>query len=157
REGRLGSPYRGWHALHHVIGLIAMVFVLTWIISGWLSMDHGRLFSRGQLTPAELDVAAPPLDAVALSSSSWPPLSPAAREVEWLSFAGRTYRRDRVALGRQVFFRGGDTEPADPSGFLSAQQVAGMTTQLATECAAPSVLPIDDAYGSSAALPGAPV
>ncbi len=27
------------------------LFVLTWIFSGWLSMDHGRLFSRG--TPAQ--------------------------------------------------------------------------------------------------------
>jgi hypothetical protein len=53
RGGRIGTPYRGWHALHHVIGLVATVFVLTWIFSGWLSMDHGRLFSRGQLTPAE--------------------------------------------------------------------------------------------------------
>lgn len=27
---------------------------MTWILSGWLSMDHGRLFSRGRATPAEL-------------------------------------------------------------------------------------------------------
>jgi len=47
RHKRVASPYRGWHALHHVIGLISMVFVLTWIFSGWLSMDHGRLFSGG--------------------------------------------------------------------------------------------------------------
>jgi hypothetical protein len=26
------------------------VFVLSWILSGWLSMDHGRIFSRGQAT-----------------------------------------------------------------------------------------------------------
>ena len=52
RGGLIGSPYRGWHALHHIIGLVSTVFVLTWIFSGWLSMDHGRLFSRGQLTPA---------------------------------------------------------------------------------------------------------
>lgn len=56
-RGRLiSSPYRDWHALHHLIGLAAMVFVLSWIFSGWLSMDHGRLFSRGQLTPAEAGV-----------------------------------------------------------------------------------------------------
>src|SRR5882757_3663320 len=40
RGGLLGSPYRGWHALHHIIGLVAAVFLLTWIFSGWLSMDH---------------------------------------------------------------------------------------------------------------------
>jgi hypothetical protein len=32
---------------HHVIGLFACVIVLVWIFSGWLSMDHGRLFSKG--------------------------------------------------------------------------------------------------------------
>src|SRR6266536_2790651 len=36
---RLASPYRGWHSWHHVLGLIAMTFVLNWIFSGWLSMD----------------------------------------------------------------------------------------------------------------------
>ena len=41
----LASPFRGWLAWHHKIGVIFGVFVLLWIFSGWLSMDHGRLFS----------------------------------------------------------------------------------------------------------------
>lgn len=41
----LASPFSGWLAWHHKIGLIFGVFVLLWIFSGWLSMDHGRLFS----------------------------------------------------------------------------------------------------------------
>ena len=40
----------GWHAWHHVLGLFTATFVLTWIFSGWLSMDHGLLFSRGRLS-----------------------------------------------------------------------------------------------------------
>ena len=28
------TPYRGWHALHHVLGLICATFVLSWIVSG---------------------------------------------------------------------------------------------------------------------------
>jgi hypothetical protein len=44
------SPFRGWLRWHHGLGLGVALFVLTWIFSGWLSMDHGRLFSRG--TPA---------------------------------------------------------------------------------------------------------
>lgn len=39
-----------WMRWHHLLGLFASVFVLTWMLSGWLSMDHGRLFSRGQPT-----------------------------------------------------------------------------------------------------------
>lgn len=42
-----------WMRWHHLIGLFASLFVLTWILSGWLSMDHGRLFSRGQTAPTE--------------------------------------------------------------------------------------------------------
>lgn len=39
------SPFRGWRRWHHLLGLFAGTVVLTWIFSGWLSMDHGRLFS----------------------------------------------------------------------------------------------------------------
>jgi hypothetical protein len=49
--GRKGlSPFRGWMRWHHIIGLFASVIVVTWMLSGWLSMDHGRLFSRGEAT-----------------------------------------------------------------------------------------------------------
>lgn len=40
---------RKWLRWHHILGLSASLFVLGWILSGWLSMDHGRLFSRGVL------------------------------------------------------------------------------------------------------------
>ncbi len=43
---RLGSPFFGWMWLHHVLGLVIGVFIVAWIFSGWLSMDHGRLFSE---------------------------------------------------------------------------------------------------------------
>jgi hypothetical protein len=49
--GRKGlSPFRGWMRWHHIIGLFASVIVVTWMLSGWLSMDHGRLFSRPEPT-----------------------------------------------------------------------------------------------------------
>jgi len=48
------SPFRiAWMRWHHVFGLLASAVVLVWIFSGWLSMDHGRLFSVGQ-PPAEI-------------------------------------------------------------------------------------------------------
>jgi uncharacterized iron-regulated membrane protein len=43
-----------WMRWHHLLGLFASIFVLTWILSGWLSMDHGRLFSRGAPTAEQL-------------------------------------------------------------------------------------------------------
>jgi hypothetical protein len=48
------TPFRGWLAWHHRIGLFAGIFVLTWILSGWLSMDHGRIFSTGIPTATQI-------------------------------------------------------------------------------------------------------
>lgn len=39
------SPFHGWMKWHHVLGLLSGLIVFSWIFSGWLSMDHGRLFS----------------------------------------------------------------------------------------------------------------
>ncbi|TWA91079.1 PepSY-associated transmembrane protein [Bradyrhizobium stylosanthis] len=39
------TPYRGWMAWHHVAGLIAGIFVLTWMFSGWLSLNPGDYFA----------------------------------------------------------------------------------------------------------------
>ena len=30
---------------HHILGLFVGLVIVSWIVSGWLSMDHGRLFS----------------------------------------------------------------------------------------------------------------
>jgi uncharacterized iron-regulated membrane protein len=50
-SGRSGiSPYRGWMRWHHIVGLFASLVILFWIFSGWLSMDHGRLFSMDGTT-----------------------------------------------------------------------------------------------------------
>ena len=52
--GRAGfSPFRGWMRWHHLIGLFASVIVVTWMLSGWLSMDHGRIFSMGHATEVQ--------------------------------------------------------------------------------------------------------
>ncbi len=45
------TPFRGWLEWHHKLGLFAGILVLVWIFSGWLSMDHGRLFSNGEMLP----------------------------------------------------------------------------------------------------------
>lgn len=49
------SPFRGWMRWHHVVGLFAGVIVFGWILSGWLSMDHGRIFPLGEPTRHEVD------------------------------------------------------------------------------------------------------
>ncbi|QOZ36847.1 PepSY domain-containing protein [Bradyrhizobium sp. CCBAU 53421] len=44
------SPYRGWLAWHHIAGLVGGIFVLTWMFSGWLSLNPGGAFSGRGLT-----------------------------------------------------------------------------------------------------------
>ncbi len=158
RRGRLiGSPYRGWHALHHLIGLAATVFVLTWIFSGWLSMDHGLLFSRGQLDPAEAGVTNASPDWAVASSLNQQPISSSAREVEWFAFNGKVYRRDRIGLGSQTLIKAGGSPPDEPKGFLSAREIQDLSARLATGCGPPSVLADDDDYPAESVVGGAPV
>lgn len=44
------SPYHGWKSWHHWTGLIGGVFLLTWIFSGWLSVDPNGWLSGSSLT-----------------------------------------------------------------------------------------------------------
>ncbi len=50
----ISSPFSGWLWGHHILGLFIGVFVLTWIFSGWLSMDHGRIFSQPNPQPKQV-------------------------------------------------------------------------------------------------------
>ncbi|WP_438382028.1 PepSY domain-containing protein [Asaia sp. BMEF1] len=45
--GRQISPYRGTHFLHHVTGLIFGLMLLSWITTGFLSMNPAGLFAPG--------------------------------------------------------------------------------------------------------------
>jgi hypothetical protein len=157
RGGLIGSPYRGWHALHHLIGLVATVFVLTWIFSGWLSMDHGRLFSRGQLSSAESSVMNASPNWTAAPSLDRQPVSPSAREIEWFAFDGNLYRRDRIGLAGQTLIKPGDTPRDGPTGFLDVHEVQRLTARLAAGCGVPSVLAGNDNYPAQSTVPGAPV
>ncbi|WP_375307990.1 PepSY domain-containing protein [Bradyrhizobium sp. A11] len=154
RDRRISTPYRGWHALHHLVGLAATVFVLTWIFSGWLSMDHGRLFSRGELSPTEAGVMNAAPGWTAAPSFDRQPIASSVREVEWFAFGGQLYRRDRSALGVQTLAMAGDASRAE---FLTAREVGGLAARLATGCGTLSVLAGNDDYPARSAVAGAPV
>ena len=159
KRGRLTTPYRGWHAWHHVLGLTSLLFILTWSLSGWLSMDHGRLFSRGQATDAER--------AAVTGIPAWSGLPPdeprrigaAAIEVEWLAFDGVIYRRERTGVSSQrltIATAAADTTvPARE--FLAPDDVRGVTKRLAPGCAAAVKVETGDNYAMTSAMPNAPV
>ena len=54
QANKLWSSFEGWLKWHHLAGLIVGIMVLSWIFSGWLSMDHGRLFSKPNPTTDQM-------------------------------------------------------------------------------------------------------
>ncbi len=65
------TPYRGWMAWHHLGGLVAGTTLVTFIVSGWISMNPNRWFS-----PREPDRAS--LARYAGPAEPWPDLDRAA-------------------------------------------------------------------------------
>ena len=153
--GRLASPYRGWMGWHHWLGLGTAVFVLTWMFSGWLSMDHGLMFSTGR--PSQLEAGR-------LSGSPpWPDEAPrlmrgaAPREMEWFGFDGRAMRRERLDLTNQLLTVSGSGSAAAASRIIGAEDAAHAAQQVMPGCGPALVVAQDDSPPVSSNLPGAPV
>jgi hypothetical protein len=62
REGRM-IPYSGWMKWHHIAGLVGGVFLCTWILSGWLSVNPNRWFASPGLAREGLERVAGHSDA----------------------------------------------------------------------------------------------
>jgi hypothetical protein len=54
RRRGLISAFHGWMKWHHIIGLFAGLLIVSWVFSGWLSMDHGRIFSMPNPTAEQI-------------------------------------------------------------------------------------------------------
>jgi uncharacterized iron-regulated membrane protein len=123
------SPFRGWMKWHHVMGLFASVIVLFWMLSGWLSMDHGRLFSKGVVSrEASLRFRGRPLDTIAraVPPELLPHVGPAS-EVRFGAVAGRAFvaARGGNLSAPKVFWL--DTPEAEPTAAIHASLlVAGL-------------------------------
>jgi uncharacterized iron-regulated membrane protein len=113
--GRKGlSPFRGWMRWHHIIGLFASVIVVSWMLSGWLSMDHGRLFSRGETTAKQvLQLRGMSLGAVtnAVTLESMREVAPAS-ELTFNAVAGRAFLTAYGPSGRDARILFLDQPPA---------------------------------------------
>lgn len=112
------TPYRGWMAWHHGAGLIGGIFVLTWIASGWLSMNPNGWFAPGGVGAERLAQyqAAAPGGAFPWSQAAAPA---GARELQLLWFAGRALMVWRDAGGRTSVIEAVTGRPA----VLSAEQI----------------------------------
>ena len=154
--GRVRSPYSGWQAWHHWLGLGCTVFILSWTFSGWLSMDNGLLFSNGKLSPAEA--------AVFSNKLAWQTRAPPepssvpgqVLEVEWFAFGERVYRRDRFGLEAQRLLAIGETQSGIRT-FLEPADIVPVGAKFGRGCRPPVAVAMTDDYPSRSAMPGAPV
>lgn len=123
------SPFRGWMKWHHVIGLFASVIVLFWMFSGWLSMDHGRLFSKGEVTSSvALRFQGMPPEAIAraVPAALFPRMGPAA-EIRFGAVAGRPFAAARGGDARSSSVFWLDTPDAAPTPAIpSSLLIAGL-------------------------------
>ncbi|SDP24004.1 PepSY domain-containing protein [Afipia sp. GAS231] len=87
------TPYRGWMAWHHIAGLIGGVFVLTWMFSGWLSLNPGDWFAgRGTAREAAVRFGGsdgPHMPAEFLSKPPFGEPRPAAVEARFVWLGGK--------------------------------------------------------------------
>ena len=156
---RFSSPYRGWQAWHHWLGLCCMPFVLTWIFSGWLSIDSGALFSTGKPTDAEAALITGTPAWNVLPRDEIQRLSAETREVEWFAFGGQIYRRERSSINRQQLLVAGGARGVDSPdrAFLDRDEIEAAVGHLARSCEASRVVSPDDDYPVASNTPGAPV
>jgi len=151
--GRPGlSPFRGWMRWHHIIGLFACVIVFGWVFSGWLSMDHGRMFSKGQPSPEQqASVMGMPLSSAAAATSIDDLRTVGkATEISVHAIAGRpflTVEAGAAASSHIVWLDGGATAPAVPDSLLLA------ALRTAWGDAAPATERFDEMYRLAEHLP----
>jgi hypothetical protein len=149
------SPYRGMRWWHHVIGLFALIFVTTWIFSGWLSMDDGLLFSRARVSAAETATVSgqPPWDR--LTNQKLQDIDPQAREVEWFALDGRLFRREVTAANDQRLVEIGSSGPQ--RNVLTVAMVRPIGLRLGTACGDPAKVGRADNYAAASVMPDGPV
>lgn len=104
KPGKSSIPYRGLMRWHHISGLAFGLFALTWVFSGWLSMNPGDLNPPREPSPAEqLVYAGKPLTP---SDFALPAFSPPqdAVEAELLHYAARPWYFATLRDNRRQLF-----------------------------------------------------
>ncbi|MDT8429166.1 MAG: PepSY domain-containing protein [Pseudomonadales bacterium] len=111
------SPYRGVGKWHHLLGLGCLVFLLTFLFSGFLSMQPWGLFSSGEPLSNQLQrYTAGQLGADGKLLPELPKQLPAGvREVRWRQLDGEPYILFTLAPERHLVSHAGQPEPAEPS------------------------------------------
>ena len=156
---RLTSPYRGWQAWHHWLGLMCMLFVLTWIFSGWLSMDDGRLFSTGKPSRRGCGGDCRHAGVGALPPTSYS-VSPRRRRRSSGSHSAGGYtaanasaHRPAAALSCRRASVAGDVR----ASVFATREIDDAASRLARACKASFVVDRADDYAVASSMPTAPL
>lgn len=104
KTGRLFA-HRGWLRWHHRLGLFTGLFVFTWLLSGWLSMDHGRLLSVPTPRAEQIDRlrGLSLAEAAARFDLQWMRALPRARELGVVAFGGRAWLLGQTRRGTRLY------------------------------------------------------
>lgn len=114
RGGRM-TPYQGWKRWHHLLGLGIALFTMTWLFSGWLSVNPFGMFERGaNFKDDKLRFAGGALIERGLANDVTRLLRAcpqAVGEIEWLRFSGQSYAWLRGTKVEDDCLIGGDGTP----------------------------------------------
>jgi hypothetical protein len=90
-------PYAGWMRWHYLTGVFFGLFALTWVFSGFLSVEPWFWASDGALNPEAVQSS---LQGGALDLALFPPAAPnvaGAKVIEFLVIQGDPYYRVQIA------------------------------------------------------------
>jgi len=102
--GRM-SPYTGWKAWHHWLGLGVGMLVITWLFSGWLSVGPFGFPSGGGVTAQDRQAfAGGAFDSkdLALDAAALLRAHPGTLELEWRRVGGKLYLSALGRAGRKL-------------------------------------------------------
>jgi hypothetical protein len=145
------TPFRGLRRWHHALGLGAGILLLSWVTSGWLSLDNGWLFSTGEVPVArqrdyrgitlEAAAAAFPIDVLRQASS--------ARELQFTAVGGQPLlvARGSTEADVRVLQVGGSGTPQSAATVAEPQLTAAVAAAFApARVVSQSAVASDDAY-----------
>ncbi|MYN38528.1 PepSY domain-containing protein [Duganella sp. FT109W] len=129
------SPYRGWQAWHHWLGLSVGVLMMTWLFSGWLSVTpFDWLSSPGVTAQDRLAFAGGPLnrDDLSIAAADIVERHPGALELAWRRVDGQLYLGALDRARRQLLDAdtGASAGPLPPARLLHAIQAMRPGAQL---------------------------
>lgn len=85
------SPYHGWKLWHHWAGIVGGIFLLTWILSGWLSVNPNQWLSGSSISREQLLEYSG--HAQSTFDSQWSAIDrnrlAGAKQLQFIHFAGR--------------------------------------------------------------------